>query len=126
MTKTATVHAQQRWEYLEITRKTETYLVNELNELGVVGWELVSASFHKDTRPGAAGAQVWTAFLKRPQVGHAPAASAHEKAAAPAGAAANIRQPAKLVPSDDTGDELEFADAPPDEEPGAEEPAPGK
>ncbi len=126
MAKTATVQAQQRWEYMEITRKTETYLVNELNELGTAGWELVSTSFHKETRAGAGAEQVWTAFLKRPQVGHAPSASAREKAAVPAGAAANVRQPAKLVPSADTGEELDFADTPPDEEPAAEEPTAGE
>jgi hypothetical protein len=123
MTKTATVQAQQRWEYMEITRKTETYLINELNELGAAGWELVSASFHKETRAGAGAEQVWTAFLKRPQVGHAPSAPAREKAAVPAAAAANVNQPAKFMPSTDTGEEFDFADTPSDEEPVAEKPA---
>ena len=44
MTKTATVHAQQRWEYMSISRKTETYLAGELNTLGQDGWELVTDS----------------------------------------------------------------------------------
>lgn len=126
MTKTATVQAQQRWEYMELTRKTEGYLVNELNELGAVGWELVSSSFHQDTRAGAGTARVWTAFLKRPQAGHVPSAATGEKAASPAPAPAN--RPVKLQPSDMTED-FEFADSensadetPADESPAEKEP----
>lgn len=81
MSKTATVHAQQRWEYMELTRKTEGYLVNELNELGQAGWELVSVSFHKDTKSGLGAALAWTAFLKRPHSGHAQPAPIPENVA---------------------------------------------
>ena len=116
MTKTATVQAQQRWEYMEITRKTETYLITELAEIGNAGWELVSVSYHKDSRPGAGQEMCWTAFLKRPQAGHAPATPTSEKEATPTPAPAN--QPARLTPSDasDDSDEFGFADTPSDEE----------
>jgi hypothetical protein len=70
MTKTATVHAQQMWEYHSVTRKTEEFLVAELNELGKAGWELVGATFNKDIK-GVAASFSWTAILKRPLV-HAP------------------------------------------------------
>lgn len=66
MTKTATVHAIQKWEYQFLTKKTEAYLVKELNELGQIGWELVAAGQGKDR----AGELSWTAFLKRPYVPH--------------------------------------------------------
>ena len=120
MTKTATVQAQQRWEYMELTRKTEAYLVNELNELGAVGWELVSSSFHPDTRAGAGRTPVWTAFLKRPHAGNAPSVSTEEKAASPAPPPAN--KPVKLKPSETTED-FDFADGEDsdDEEPAARE-----
>ena len=64
MTKMATVHAQQMWEYMSITRKTEDFLVNELNEAGKLGWELVNASHHKDLK-SVGGTYCWTAVLKR-------------------------------------------------------------
>lgn len=66
MTKTATIHAMQKWEYEALTRKTEAYLTRELNDLGQVGWELVSAGQCRDR----SGELAWTAFLKRPYVAH--------------------------------------------------------
>ena len=66
MTKTATVHAQQKWEYMEATRKTEQYLLNDVNEAGQHGWELINV-LHGKSRTGE---DAWTAFLKRPYVGH--------------------------------------------------------
>ncbi len=68
MTKTATVHAQQRWEYLSISRKTDMYLVQELNILGHDGWDLVTVNYAR----GKKEEMFWTAFLKRPAVGHGP------------------------------------------------------
>lgn len=109
MSKTATVHAQQRWEYRELTRKTQAYLINELNELGQVGWELVSVTKHREARAGSGEAWFWTAFVRRPQAAHAPTAAGREKAAAPA--AAPIDKPARLEPSD-TSEEVEFVEAP--------------
>jgi hypothetical protein len=108
---------------MELTRKTQAYLINELNELGQNGWELVSVNKHKEARAGSGEAWFWTAFVRRPQVGHAPAAATHEKAAAeaPAPAPAPINQPAKLQPSADTGEEFDFADTPSDEESPREE-----
>ncbi len=76
MSKTATVHAQQKWEYMELTRKTEGYLINEMNELGQHGWELVSVLFHKDLKSSLGDATCWTAILKRPHCpGTAPVAA---------------------------------------------------
>ncbi len=68
MTKTAVIQAQQRWEYKELTRKTEEFLVNDLNEHGKLGWDLVSVSYSKAAKSGLGEAFVWTAFLKRPLV----------------------------------------------------------
>jgi hypothetical protein len=74
MTKNLTVHAPQRWEYAELTRSTEKFLVHDMNEQGQLGWELVSVSQFKDRK----GELVWTAFLKRPCGKHevAPVGSA--------------------------------------------------
>jgi hypothetical protein len=66
MSKTATIQAQQKWEYVELTRKTEAYLIEEINEIGQQGWELVSVFNGKDRK----GDTVWIAFLKRPYVAH--------------------------------------------------------
>ncbi|MHB1035647.1 MAG: hypothetical protein ACYC35_11900 [Pirellulales bacterium] len=66
MTKTAVVQAQQRWEYQQVTRKTETALILELNQVGDAGWELVSVSYHKDLKSALGSDFSWTAFLKRP------------------------------------------------------------
>ena len=66
MTKTATVHAQQKWEYMEVTRNTERFLLNDLNDAGQHGWELVTID-HGKTRSGE---EAWTAFLKRPYIPH--------------------------------------------------------
>jgi hypothetical protein len=112
MSKTATVHAQQRWEYMELTRKTQAYLVAELNELGQAGWELVSVTKHKEARAGSGEAWFWTAFVRRPQAGHVPSGPGQEKAAA--AAAAPISKPARLEPSE-TSEEVEFAEVPEEE-----------
>jgi len=74
MTKTATVHAQQRWEYMSISRKTDTYLAGELNTLGQDGWELVTVNYAR----GKKEEMFWTAFVKRPAVGHAAPGTAQE------------------------------------------------
>ena len=55
--------ARRTWEYMEISRKTETYLVGDLNELGKEGWELVDVLFRRDIKMGESW--YWTAFLKR-------------------------------------------------------------
>jgi hypothetical protein len=62
--KTAVVQSQQKWETVSITRKTDAVLVEEMNELGEHGWEMVSASYDKDAK----GTMTWTAFLKRPKI----------------------------------------------------------
>jgi hypothetical protein len=66
MTKTATVHAQQMWEYQELTRKSAEYMAKELNNLGHQGWELVTMLQGKDRKNETA----WIAFIKRPYVPH--------------------------------------------------------
>jgi hypothetical protein len=114
MTKTATVHAQQRWEYMELTRKTQAYLVAELSELGQIGWELVSVTKHRETRAGSGEAWFWTAFIKRPQAAHNAPITTQEKAAAPAEAGA-IHRPARLEPSE-TSEEVDFAEVPAEKE----------
>ncbi len=65
MAKTATIQAQQRWEYEVITRKSETYLTRELNSFGELGWDVVAIIFGKDRK----GEPAWHAFLKRPYSG---------------------------------------------------------
>ena len=106
MTKTATVHAQQRWEYMELTRKSEAFLVNDLNESGLQGWELVTIMHGKDRK----GEMTWTAFLKRPHVAHAD-----PSAKAPSGPAIQTA-PKTIVPSgtatksDETNEEIRFAE----------------
>ncbi len=77
MTKTATVHAQQRWEYMTISRKTNTYLAQELNTLGQDGWELVTTNYAR----GKKEEMFWTAILKRPTVGNPAPGTAHQEAA---------------------------------------------
>ena len=75
MTKTVTVHAQQKWEYRIVNKHTEATLLSELNDVGKAGWELVTASYNKDLK----GTTAWTAILKRPlaqQDGGAPTAEA--------------------------------------------------
>ena len=60
---------QSKWEYMEITRKTEAFLVGDMNQLGAEGWELVSVVKHRDGK-GISEFWSWTAFLKRPSTGH--------------------------------------------------------
>ncbi len=72
----ATVHAMQKWENHVVTTKTEVYLAKELNELGKLGWELVSVIQHKDRK----GEMAWTAFSKRPYVPPQTAGLAKAKA----------------------------------------------
>jgi hypothetical protein len=64
MTKTATIQAQQKWEYHVVMRRSQTGLMEELNEAGQQGWELTSITHDKDPK----GELVWTGFLKRPFV----------------------------------------------------------
>ncbi|NUQ61758.1 MAG: hypothetical protein HUU20_04670 [Pirellulales bacterium] len=92
MTKTATIHAMQKWEYEFLTKKTEAYLVKELNELGQHGWELVAAGQCKER----GGDTAWTAFLKRPYVPHAA------KPAAEKVGEKTTESPAPSAPSDST------------------------
>jgi len=75
MTKTAIVHSQQRWEYLVVTRRTETSLEKQLNELGQAGWDLVSVDHGKDLK----GIVAWIAFVKRPATEQPVASSSQEQ-----------------------------------------------
>ena len=105
MNKTVMLHAQQKWEYMELTRKTESYLLSEINEFGQHGWELVSVTHGKDLK----GELSWTAFLKRPFVAHAtPANNHHVEQPHVMGDRVTV-QPSAAVAADDGG-ELRFKD----------------
>jgi hypothetical protein len=82
--KTAVVQAQQKWETKAITRKTDSVLAEEMNELGEHGWEMVTAFYYKD----AQGNMTWTAFLKRPKIPQAAKGPSHAAAAESQGQAA--------------------------------------
>ena len=115
MTKTATVHAQQMWEYMELTRKTAEYLVRELNDIGQHGWELVSLLQGKDRKNEVA----WIAFLKRPYVPHG--SPAHHGGTAATEAIAQTSTPAESPPPATEaayaiGDDEEFELEAPEEE----------
>jgi len=98
MTETTTVQGTQVWEYDSLTRKSDAYLLKDLNEFGKEGWELVSTTYHKDMK----GNLVWTAIVKRPCAGvpvaaapaAEPAAAAAPQAAADPAAPAAGAQPA--------------------------------
>jgi hypothetical protein len=93
---------------MEVTRKSEAFLVNDLNESGQQGWELVTITHDKDRK----GEMTWTAFLKRPHVVHA------EQSAKNPGEAATQSSPAPktIVPSgaeskpEETEEEIRFAE----------------
>ena len=114
MQKTATIHAQQRWEYCELTRKTVAYLVRELNDIGHQGWELISVLYAKDPK----GEMAWTGVLKRPYV---PGASAPKKEVVDE---ANLHRPVRIEPAvgKPAADASEFELEEP--EPPAEKPEP--
>ncbi len=99
MVKTATVHAQQKWEYFCLTRKTEAYLVKELNPLGQEGWELVSVVYGRNVKNEPA----WIAFLRRPYTGQGAPAAAQAGAAA----AGQPENPAARFGKIDVSDESE-------------------
>ncbi len=117
MTKTVMVHAQQRWEYMEVTRKTEGYLIGELNALGDEGWDAVSVHYYKAAKSGLGDSWCWTAFLKRPHVGNTPAGSSIVRGAGSSAGGPPAQRPARLEPSkprqdDLADDEIAFADSP--------------
>jgi hypothetical protein len=67
-----------RWEYRTMSRKTEEYLVDDLNEAGQEGWELVTIEYRRD--PGGMGdSMCWTAFIKRPYTGDRPVELSHTR-----------------------------------------------
>ncbi len=84
--KTVVVHAQQRWEHKIVTRRSDTALMDEANNIGQDGWEMVTVLYYKDMK----GVMAWTAFFKRPGTGEPPKPAA----AAPAAAAAPKEEPA--------------------------------
>ena len=73
MTKIVTIHAQQKWEYTTLIRKTETSLLVELNAFGQEGWELINVLNYKDVK----GTTSWIGFVKRPSTGLQPKPEAH-------------------------------------------------
>jgi hypothetical protein len=68
MTKTVTIQAQQKWEYLIESSRTENSLLVKLSDLGQQGWEAIEILYYKDIK----SVMTWTAFLKRPSIGPAP------------------------------------------------------
>ena len=77
MSRTPIVHAQQRWEFCLLERRTETTLIKDANTEGDQGWELVSVMKHEKPK-----GTFWTAFMKRPHTGHATKPETEEKATA--------------------------------------------
>jgi hypothetical protein len=78
--KTAIIHAQQKWEHQSISRRTDAMLVEEMNELGDHGWQMVSAIHYADAK----GVMTWTAFLRRPKIVQPGKATTPTAAAEPA------------------------------------------
>ena len=122
MVQTATIQAQQRWEYISLVRKTESYMAKEINDYGQSGWELVSMTYGKDRK----GEPAWTAFLKRPYSGPPRAVSSEAQAAgatsADAGKEEKADPTADLEGFDLEGDTFDFAEEP--EEPEKPQPPP--
>jgi len=114
MAKTAMVHAQQRWEYLSVVKRTESALAQEMNELGQNGWELVSVNYGKDRK----GELTWTGFMKRPATQHPRAASPGEQTAGaslqPSEEAGKVEPPASPGGFDLSGEEFAIREEPPD------------
>jgi len=80
MSTTESDPTRKQWEYMQIARKTEEYLVNDLNKLGQDGWEMIAVSRQKQTKSGIGASEAWVAFLKRPYTGEVKARAAMEKA----------------------------------------------
>jgi hypothetical protein len=102
MTRVVTVQSQQRWEYHFEARRTETSLLNAINELGQQGWELVDAMCYKDPK----AVITWGAFLKRPSI---------PQTGQPAQQAAAIPHQAASAPSNGKHDPLQRFDLSGDE-----------
>ena len=78
MAENSTPEDLTRWEYRTMSRKTEEYLVDDLNEAGTEGWELVTIEYRRD--PGGMGdSMLWTAFIKRPYTGERPVQASHTR-----------------------------------------------
>ena len=103
MSKTTTVHAQQKWEYVELTRKSAPYLVKELNEYGQKGWELVTMTQALDRK----GEVAWTAVLKRPFSDHTSPA---KKKAAPVGSQVSPKKQEVEPPAPGSDEQLNGED----------------
>ncbi len=103
--ETVTVR-RQPWEYRSCSKQSETYLLQELNEAGKEGWELVAANFSKDLK----GNWTWTAILKRPLEATARATAAAPAAKSSAAPASAVKPPAKADSQgfDLSGDEFGF------------------
>jgi hypothetical protein len=99
MSDAAPAAAVSQWEYIELTRKTESYLLNDLNDLGRAGWELVTVLYHRDIKMGESWS--WTAFLKRPTTGQPQVGAAVGRAAA-------LEPEPCLQPADAEGEVLEI------------------
>jgi hypothetical protein len=100
--KTAIVHAQQKWEHQAISRRTDAMLVEEMNELGDQGWQMVSAHYYQDPK----GAMTWTAFLRRPKSPQAGRAAPAATAAESEGQTAKAEEAAAQSPGFDLSGEI--------------------
>ncbi len=108
--------ALAQWQYMTLTRRTESFLIKDLNDAGKEGWELVSITYHREVK-GQGETMCWTAFMKRPCTA---AMLAQAEADADANAGGDLLQPAKRfeaaqfdAPDDDDDDieeEFKFAD----------------
>jgi hypothetical protein len=103
--KTPVVCAQQRWEYMSLVRKTETTLVNDLNQIGQEGWELAAIVHGRDAK----GELCWTAFLKRPSAGPMKAGAADAGGTATSTSGATAARPGANPPGFDlSGDTFDI------------------
>jgi hypothetical protein len=96
-----------------MTRRSESYLVEEMNKEGQNGWELVDVLYYKDPK----GNMAWTAFLKRPAAHRAPATSGDQKESS----AKPVTGPENVKPSDHSsgfdlsGNEFDLVKSTPEE-----------
>lgn len=87
-----------KWEYMELTRKTEAFLLNDMNQLGDEGWELVTVLYRREAKMGES--YCWTAIMKRPRTGDRP----------PPRILQSLQEHRVIQPSGDEG--IEVADEP--------------
>ncbi len=107
--------APEKWQYMTLTRRTESFLIKDLNDAGKEGWELVSITYHREVK-GQGETMCWTAFVKRRCTAEM---LAEAEATAVSAAGGDLLQPAKRFEAaqfdassddDDIEEEFKFAD----------------